>query len=112
MKITFAAHVAIFDPMTGQGLLVLPEPEHDLADPFTGSGSLHSADWNALVSHLATFGIEPQEDDEQPGAVQFVGLTRDGREVLALYGPAVTSEPSIAEMASAFASLSALAGLG
>lgn len=109
--ITYAAHVALFDPMTGQGLLVLPEPERDLADPFTGAGSLHSADWDAVMRHLAALGIEPQEDDEQPGTVQFVGLTRDGREVLALYGPAITNEPSIPEMAEAFAEMATLAGL-
>lgn len=49
-----AAHVAHLDPLTGEGLLVLPHPEHDVRDPFNskGPGSVHGVDWHAMVSAL------------------------------------------------------------
>ncbi len=112
IKIEHAAHVAHYKPMTGQGLLVLPRPEGDVPCPVGVADTLHGADWNAMVRHLATLGIEPQEDDECPyGTPQRVGVTLDGRTVLALYGPSITTEPTAEELTEEYAELLDLAGV-
>ena len=48
--ITFAAHVAYLDPMTGEGIMVLPHSADDLA--LGGMVSLHTADWGHAITHL------------------------------------------------------------
>lgn len=125
---TYAVHVAVFDPFTGQGMIVRPDPADDAEGPtirvrageqccgYTGDhvhrDSLHVSDWNAAVRHLASLGIVPQEDDEAPfGSIYSHGLTRDGREVLALYGPSIVSQPSIPEMVESHERLAERVGL-
>jgi hypothetical protein len=108
--IKFAAHVAYLDPMTGQGLLVMPRPEDDLT---LGGVGLHEADWNYAIAELDRLGWEPTEDDEdEEVGVCYDGDTIDGRAVIGLYGrePVVTM-PTIREYAEADEELMRLAGL-
>jgi hypothetical protein len=58
--ITFAAHAAYLDPMTGKGLLVRPHPADDLT---VGMVSLHAADWDGFIALLAGLGWEPTADN-------------------------------------------------
>lgn len=96
--------------MTGEGLLVRPLPSDDLA-PFDGSGrSLHDAEWCAVVRHLDGIGWEPSEDEH--GDLAHAGWTLDGCPVVGLYGrEPITSEPTVAAMAEAFADLCREAGV-
>jgi len=106
--ITFASHVAYIDPWTGEGLLVRPIPSDDLS--LGGMVSLHAADWDAAIAHLRGLGWEPTADDD--GSPMLVGVTADGRDVIALYGrEPVSSLPSIRECAEASQELMRLAGL-
>jgi hypothetical protein len=105
--ITFAAHVAYLDPMTGEGLLVRPKPADDLG---LGMPSLHAADWDHVIAELDRLGWEPSEDDD--GLPMFDGMTTDGREIVGLYGrESITSMPSLAECAEASGELASMAGL-
>ena len=104
----FASHVAYLDPMTGEGLLVRPDPADDLT---VGMVSLHAADWDAAIAHLRGIGWEPTPDDD--GIPMLAGLTADGRDVIGLYGlEPITTIPTLAECAESIAGLSRLAGLG
>lgn len=125
--ITFAAHTAYLDPMTGTGLLVQPDPASDV-DPAEGllgervwldrseqygwipTLSLHWADWTEAMRHLHSIGWTPMEDEE--GALDLVGTTADGRDAIALYGehPIIT-EPSLAEINQAIRDLRQSAGV-
>jgi hypothetical protein len=105
--LTFAAHTAYIDPMTGEGLLVRPRPELDLGFGFP---SLHAADWGAAIAHLSWLGWEPMEDDD--GSPMLAGITADGRDIIGLYGrESITSLPSITELRDAGAELASMAGL-
>ena len=105
--ITFAAHVAHLDPMTGEGLLVRPKPADDLSLSMV---SLHAADWDAAITHLRELGWEPTEDED--GLPMFDGMTTDGREVVGLYGrEPITTMPTLAEAAGATEELARLAGM-
>jgi hypothetical protein len=106
--ITFAAHVAYLDPMTGEGLLVRPHPADDLS--LSGMASLHAADWDHVIAELDRLGWEPLESEEADGTPMFAGMTTDGREVIALYGcEPVTSIPSIMELGEAGTELASMA---
>jgi hypothetical protein len=108
-SVTFASHVAHLDPLTGEGLLVLPLAADDLSDPLDGP-SLHEVEWGAVVRHLDSLGWEPTEGED--GGLCHAGFTRDGREVIGLYGhEPVTGLPSIPEQAAAVESLLRLADL-
>lgn len=108
--ITYAAHTAHLDAMTGEGLLVLPHPSDDLRAP-DGLPTLHEADWDGVMHDLDRGGWQLAEDEDEDGWA-VVGETVDGRTVLALYGrEPVTSMPSMAEQANALAALSVLAGM-
>jgi len=107
--VTFASHVAYLDPMTGQGLLVRPDPADDLT---VGMPSLHAADWDHAIAELDRLGWEPLESEEADGTPMFAGMTTDGRDAIALYGrEPVTSIPSIMELAEAGAELASMAGM-
>ena len=109
-----ATHLAHLDPMTGEGVLVLPSPDSDVPNPFASLGacstsaSAHAADWAHMLNLLAAHGWEPSED-EDAGWVE-VGTTRDGRQVIGLYGRApIISNPTMDEMARASVALLKLA---
>jgi len=107
--ITFAAHVAYLDPMTGAGLLVRPKPADDLS---MGMNSLHEADWNHAMDHLHGLGWEPLESADDDGLPMFAGMTADGRDVIALYGlESITTMPAPEELMEAGEELARLAGL-
>jgi len=104
--ITFAAHVAYIDPITGQGLLVIARPEDDLS---LGGVGLHEADWDYAIAELDRLGWEPTEED---GGVCYDGDTLDGRAVIGLYGrEPVTTMPTMREYAEADEELMRLSGL-
>lgn len=105
-----AAHTAHLDPMTGEGLLVLPNPREDVPDPFSSLGacatadSVHAADWDQMVRALDGLGWEPTQDED--GGWLDAGRTRDGRPIIGLYGrDPITADPTLAEVASASAAL-------
>jgi hypothetical protein len=105
--LTFAAHVAYLDPMTGEGLLVRPKPADDLS---LSMPSLHAADWDAAIAHLRGLGWEPTADDD--GSPMLAGITADGRDVIGLYGrEPITTMPTLAGAAGAAEELARLAGL-
>ena len=105
--LAFASHVAHLDPLTGEGLLVLPLPTDDLRDPL-GGRPLHEVEWAAVLRHLDALGWEPTEDED--GGLCHVGYTPEGREVVGLYGRVpVLSLPSIPEQAAALHDLAGLA---
>ncbi|MFI2647590.1 hypothetical protein [Micromonospora fulviviridis] len=106
-KIDFGCHTAYLDPMTGEGLLVLPRFADDL-DPLAGMVSLHAADWDHAIGDLGRRGWEPSEDDG--GDLVHVGTTNDGRPVIGLYGrEPMISTPSIKQAAEALRELLAVA---
>lgn len=107
--LTFASQVAYLDPLTGEGLLVMPHPHADVADPL-GGRALHEVEWAAIMHELDGRGWEPSEDED--GGLCHVGYTRDGRQVIGLYGlnPVVTV-PSMPEQARAFDELARAADL-
>jgi len=108
--LTFAAHVAHLDPMTGSGLLVLPRPADDVADPFAVMGSLHSSGWGNVIAQLDAMGWEPTQGED--GGVCVDGYLADGRQVIGLFGrEPITSNPSLDEAADAFGSLCRAVGL-
>src|SRR5450756_1280403 len=105
--LTFAAHVAYLDPMTGEGLLVRPKPADDLT---VGMPSLHAADWDHAIAHLRGLGWEPTADDD--GTPMLAGVTADGRDVIGLYRlEPITTMPTLAEAAGATEELARLAGM-
>jgi hypothetical protein len=107
-RLDFASHVALLDPMTGEGRLILPEPSGDLA--LSGSPvSLHAADWGAVVRELDRLGWEPSENED--GGWLHCGRTSEGRDVVSLYGrePVIT-EPSIENAIAACVELDRIAG--
>lgn len=102
--VTSACHLAVLDPFTGTGLLVLPLMEHDVHSPTPGP-SLHAADGMALLARLEKLGYRPSEgEDGSPW--EHVDFLPDGREVVALYGsePIITL-PSLAEETEALRNL-------
>ena len=115
--ITFASHVAYLDPMTGEGLLVLPRPEDDIRDDIDGTAALPSvlsmqeADWGSVIASLDAMGWEPTANEDD-GGVWHNGFTADGREVIGLYcrEPIITMA-GFDERADAYEALAALAGL-
>jgi hypothetical protein len=107
LTVASACHVAHLDPMTGQGLLVLPRVMDDVAWPL---GSLHEADWTALLARLRGMGWTLSEEDD--GGPLLVGETVDGRGVLGLYGlDPITSHPTLEECIQADLELCVAAGL-
>ncbi|GAB3986126.1 hypothetical protein V1634_29155 [Plantactinospora veratri] len=105
--ITYADHVAHLDPVTGEGLLILPRVADDI-DPLAGPTTLHAAGWDHAMRDLDRRGWEPSEDDS--GDLVHVGTTADGRPVIGLYGrEPVTSTPSVEQAAEAWRELLAVA---
>lgn len=117
--ITYASHTAWLDPMTGQGLLIMPSAEEDLWLDVPPEGapasavSLQCADFDAAVGDLGRRGwvlSEPEDPDWDTWL--YVGVTADGGMAIGLMGldPIIT-DPTIAEMAEADAELLVLAGV-
>lgn len=109
-SLNFACHDAYMDSDTGSGLLVLPLPSRDQPEPGR-VGSLHGADWDAVVRHLRGLGWEPTEDYD--GSPVYEGQTAEGREAYGLCGPVpvgAVALPSDSDVA-AFAALALWAGL-
>jgi hypothetical protein len=105
--VTYASHTAHLDPMTGEGLLILPRVADDI-DPVADMVSLHVADWDHAIGDLDRRGWQPSEDDS--GDLVHVGTTVDGRPVIGLYGEhPVISQPSIEQAAEAWRELLAVA---
>jgi hypothetical protein len=94
--ITTACHVAHLDPVTGEGLLVVPRPEYDI-DPSSGTASLHAADEQALLRDLDALGFDLTDDEDgQPWVA--IGQTEDGRRAYGLYGrDPIISAPTVEE---------------
>ncbi|SCG69694.1 hypothetical protein GA0070609_4437 [Micromonospora echinaurantiaca] len=104
--LTYASHTAHLDPMTGEGLLVLPRVADDI--DLGGMVSLHAADWDHVIGDLSRRGWQPSEDDD--GDLVHIGTTADGRPVIGLYGrQPVTSLPSVDQAAEAWRDLLAVA---
>lgn len=81
IEIATAAHLARLDPITGCGVLVMPDADDDVAmpgDPL--STTLHQADLSAIVAHLSLMGWEPL--GSELGDWEREGVTTDGRPVL------------------------------
>jgi len=99
-----AFHVALLDPLTGDGALVLPRPVDDLPCPF-GGPSAHAADELAILAELDCLGWEPTEgEDGERFCVDY--CLPDGREVVGLYGrEPIISTPSLRQQAEAGAEL-------
>lgn len=108
--VDFAAHVAYLDPATGTGYLVVPRPELDIAalddtlleaarsDGHADVGrsvrlSLHAADRESALRHLAEDGWAPLLDEH--GRIESAGRTAAGLEVLCLHGPPPAEEPTL-----------------
>lgn len=113
LTVRTALHLAVLDPMTGEGLAVLPSPEDDIYLPhrvyLPGLGevesqaSLYGADWSHFLRQLAALGWEPLEDDD--GLWCYAGETPDGRMVVGLYHNDPIREPSLHESVTASAEL-------
>jgi hypothetical protein len=115
------AHVAVLDVMTGQGLLVLPRPPDDVADPEPAAavtlaspggvllareapGTLHSADLSVMLGKLARLGWDVLCEDD--GAPLEDLPTDSGRTTWGLYGlHPVYGDPPLDRMAEASAAL-------
>ena len=95
--IEYAAHTAMLDG--DLGLLALPAPSADIADPLPCGEllpdgtpgltalSLHAADWDAAIADLYARGwqsVEAEDDEPQVLGALLVGATSDGRELIAL----------------------------
>lgn len=107
--IHYACHTVYLDPMTGVGLLVRPNPEHDLRTSGLGQ-SLQEADWNTAMRDLYARGWRPSEDEDGLGWALDSEMP-DGREVIGLYGrESVIDNPTMEQIAESFAGLRRLAG--
>ncbi|GEP32753.1 hypothetical protein NSZ01_05210 [Nocardioides szechwanensis] len=84
-------YVAHLHPMSGEGVLVCPNPSRNV---WLGAESVHEADWNAMIRRLDAVGYE-LSDDERGHAPVECGQTRDGRAIVGLFGrdPIVTDPP-------------------
>ncbi|MPV50274.1 hypothetical protein GCG21_09715 [Pseudactinotalea sp. HY160] len=100
LTVAYASHTAHLDHLTGQGLLVLPDPADDVRDPLAPGSSLHAADWNAAVRALAADGWELLEGWD--GVPLREGVTIDGRDVLGLsHAEPVSSADDVETLAAA-----------
>lgn len=119
-----ATHTAIVDPMMGVGVLILPNPDQDVApistrrtiETSTGPlqtidmSSLHMAGWNDIMRRLCAEGWEALEDEDGSPTVE--GVRPDGSPVYSLYGlDPIHSQPSLDQIAGSGAELRELAGL-
>ncbi|GMA32581.1 hypothetical protein [Litorihabitans aurantiacus] len=103
-----ALHTACLDPMTGVGVLVLPDPGSDVGDPLAPGDSLHAVDWLAMMRQLDAAGWEPLLGDWD--ALVPVDLNGAGRSAIALYGRSpITSSPTLREVAAADCEVAAAA---
>ncbi|HPB73058.1 MAG TPA: hypothetical protein PLX71_08775 [Phycicoccus sp.] len=100
-------HTAVLDVMTGAGVLVVPDPARDVADPFDGS-SANLADMLALLDRLGPTWTLPEDDF---GSAILVGRMPDGREVLALgCAESVIGLPTLTEVGEVEAAMLATLG--
>lgn len=107
--ITTAAHTAHLDPLTGEGVLVLPDPSQDVRDPFVAVESVHARDWTAMLRQLDGLGWELSEDEEDGGMID-VGETHDGRTIVGRCGrDPVMADPTLDVLAKSAVELRALA---
>jgi len=89
-RIRTACYCAYLHDATSQGLLVLPLYAHDV-EVERGSASLMASDEAAMLERLEGQGYVLSLDEYgQPWAT--VGVTRDGREVVALYSAEPVTE--------------------
>ncbi|MGJ9414351.1 hypothetical protein ACHAAC_16750 [Aeromicrobium sp. CF4.19] len=112
IEVETAAHVAVLDPMTGYGSLVMPSgadvPAVSEPEPVVLAGglqgvapalSLHDADLSAMLTRLDGMGWEPLED-EQHGGFQHDEPTASGKAVVGLFGrEPITTRPSLHDLA-------------
>ena len=103
-RVRTACYCAYLHDPTRQGLLVLPQYAHDV-EVERGSASLMAADEAAMLARLDEEGYALSLDEYgQPWAT--VGLTRGGREAVALYSAEpVTELPTLVEMRAGQAAL-------
>lgn len=81
--LTFAAHAAVLDPLSGVGLLTLPDGGTNVVLP-GDPGGLHGAAYDAALSALAAYGWQPLEHPADGGEL-YVSLPHG--EALALCMP-------------------------
>jgi hypothetical protein len=105
----FDLHTAHLCPLTGSGVLVLPDPRGDV---FLGSESLHSAALRDVLAALdRSWGGWDLTEDEYGDMVR-EGTTLDGRPVVGLYGrEPIMDDPSLDACAQSFADLRTAARL-
>jgi hypothetical protein len=96
--LTTVHHAAALDPMTGYGVLALPDAEADVLDPF-GDGVAGTVlfDYRRMVADIEAQGwVLDTEDD---GTLVSAGRLPDGRHLVGLYGlDPVTSLPALEEI--------------
>lgn len=101
---SYGTHTAILSPLTGDGLLVCPNPARDVEDPFQPFGeSLHSAGLRRALLDLAASGWTPSEGDEYTGP-----NWDEGAEVWLvplIHGGSVDDEPDLERMIETYAEL-------
>lgn len=122
--ISTAAHTAVLEPWTGQGLLLLARVERDMELPPTPvelvidgapvaglaqAGGLHEADFTAAMRALDRQGWGLLEDEDGSPLVE--GVTVDGREALVLYSDPLDSNDDMAVIAAGMRELREAAGL-
>ncbi|MBF4162598.1 hypothetical protein [Nocardioides acrostichi] len=110
------SHFAVLDPLTGDGALVLPHPDRDLA-LVDGEPTLNHADLVAALDRLDALGWElSRGEDYVPGSwvsdACLEGWTLDGRPLVGLYGrEPVHADLTLSERVEAFEEVRRLAGV-
>lgn len=105
--VTYAAHAAYLEPMSGEGVLALPLDADDVMMP-GAMQSLHADDWDNVMRDLYRLGFMPSTDDEEQ--YMEVGVTADGRSVIGLGGSPL-GDDSIPARAAAWPFLREAAGI-
>lgn len=101
---SYGTHTAILSPLTGDGLLLCPDPARDVEDPFQPFGeSLHSAGLRRALLDLAASGWTPSDGDDYtgPNRDECAGLWL----VSLIHDSSVDDEPDLGRMIETYAEL-------
>jgi len=100
-------HAACLDVWTGEGLLVLPNPDHDAR---IGVDSVHEAAFAEAMRRLDALGWEPSCDEAGQPIIE--AETEDGRPVMGLYcREPIQSMPDLEALAAAQVALREWVGI-
>jgi len=118
-EIHTAAHTALLDLETGEGMLVRPLSAYDVTDPHPSTRvliepagcfvataadpTLHGSDLTAMLVLLDSHGWEVSEDED--GGPITNGYTQSGREIWGLYGREPIGSTDLDAMVAASAAL-------